>query len=232
MNFDWSSGPSDELLSKVICYFHVRLTLTSATSAKYREAVNPRLNLPWDKLLDGKRYVVNYGALSVTLPSFRARVYYEAQKRGTTARTHQVPGTTTVTVQAFALPPLTADAPVIQELEPISWASPTYHEQVQASLAELKVAMGQDMVTVSYDLDDYDATCTCGQAPTCLPACFNAGQTEENRRLLAEKQLRAQGVTPPAPPSAPPGAEDLGLDPAPVADWAKERNAQLMAEAE
>lgn len=205
-----------------------------------------KAELSFNKILNGYVHDLDCVQLGWSLPQLRARLYYEAAARGLIVQTKKLPRTLVLRVKAMkpevhVVDPDTyipddetwRDEPIFKNPQ-VPYVAPAVAstdgdlEFVQRT--SVHVSTDQGDVTVSYDLDDYDATCTCGQAPTCLPACFNAGQTDENRRLLAEKQLRAQGVTPPAPPSAPPGAEDLGVDPAPIAPWAKERNAQLMAD--
>lgn len=108
----------------------------------------------WDELLDGKPREVDVLALNFEggLPSFRAAVYREAEKRFGYARTKRLSGTL-LQVQGFecrvAEPPsrrLSSPAPQDQ---PPSDTEPLSEEDTEALLGP----------------------CTCGQDPTCLPSC-------------------------------------------------------------
>lgn len=150
--------------------------------------------LDWDRLLDGGRYLVDTTAAGYTLPTLRAKAHQEANNRGTIVRTHRLPESTKLVIQAFAFQEQAPSEHVVMELPQVPFtesrsglkelakalgpAQPPVPEPPLVRFAE--VPSSESAVTTYEDPDDYDdpdnedwpqAACTCGAWPQDQPSC-------------------------------------------------------------
>src|SRR6187200_2181729 len=92
--------------------------------------------LDWNQLLNGERYVLDASKLGVTVSQLRTKAYSEADLRRTCVRTHKVPTTTQLMLQAFVPTPAEPDTEAVRQLSPlpfIEWGKGVrnFKEQIQ-----------------------------------------------------------------------------------------------------
>lgn len=95
----------------------------------------------------------------MTLPTLRARAHYEADKRALWVKTHKVPLTKFLELQAYT-PGGTGPvvmSPAVALTVPVASTSPTPNQDP------------------GFDPDDMSAECVCGQYPRCVHWCVVAG---------------------------------------------------------
>lgn len=113
--------------------------------------------LNWDELLDGQKRRLDPSALGTSLPTLRARAYYEADKRGVFVRTSKVPNTKYLEIWAY---------------KPYAQVEPLPHGAVMLPAAS---ALPAPTLDPSPEPDDQSAECVCGGYPRCQPWCLVAG---------------------------------------------------------
>lgn len=125
----------------------------------------------WDELLDGSARLVDMSTLKYNggIPSFRAAVYREAEKRFGYAKTKRTAGSM-IQVQGYeCLPAAALRGPSLSSAPtppgPIPGPRPTSTPGEPAVEADLEGWSEEELL----------GPCTCGQSPTCLPTCARVG---------------------------------------------------------